>query len=75
LGSYGSVGGVVRPSGWTGPSIPEAVDQGRYRLWFNGWDGDDGGACRELDEKRPEKTRFHEPAYQGDWIWSYGGDE
>ena len=44
---------------------------GRYALWSVGFDGEDDGGKRVLDEKRPEKTRFYDPSYAGDWVWDF----
>lgn len=44
---------------------------GRYALWCVGFDGEDDGGKRVLDEKQPEKTKFHDPGYTGDWVWDF----
>jgi hypothetical protein len=44
---------------------------GRYALWSIGFDGKDDGGKRTLNEKKPEKTRFSDAAYVGDWVWDF----
>ena len=46
-------------------------DRGRYILWSIGFDGKDDGGKRVLDEKTPERTRFSDGKYAGDWVWDY----
>ncbi len=43
----------------------------RYRLWVPGPDGEDDGGKRILDPEKPEKTKFHDENYEGDWVWDY----
>jgi hypothetical protein len=47
------------------------TSNGRYMIWNAGTDAEDDGGRRMLDVERPEKTRFHEPGYTGDWVWDY----
>jgi hypothetical protein len=44
---------------------------GRYKLWCVGFDGKDDGGKRVLNPKNPDSTKFSDPAYKGDWVWSY----
>jgi len=44
---------------------------GRYALWSVGFDGKDDGGKRLLDPKKPDNTKFGDPDYKGDWVWSY----
>lgn len=43
----------------------------RYRLWLPGLDGEDDGGKRVLKEVHPNRTRFHDKDYQGDWVWDF----
>lgn len=45
---------------------------GRYALWCVGFDRADDGGKRVLDEKQPEKTKFNDTGYTGDWVWDFG---
>jgi hypothetical protein len=47
------------------------TSDGRYALWCVGPDHEDDGGKRVLDEKQPEKTKFAEPSYTGDWVWDF----
>ncbi len=42
---------------------------GGFRLWSIGLDGINDGGTLNLDPKRPEKTRFADDDYLGDWPW------
>ena len=44
---------------------------GKYALWCVGFTGIDHGGKRILDEQNPERTRFADLKYQGDWVWDY----
>jgi hypothetical protein len=45
---------------------------GRYALWCVGFDGkDDGGKRVITDPAHPERTRFADPDYLGDWVWDF----
>ena len=44
---------------------------GKYVLWSIGFDGKDDGGKRMLDEKKPERTRFQDATYVGDWVWDF----
>jgi len=46
---------------------------GRYALWCVGFDGKDDGGKRVLDKDNPERTRFSDPKYVGDWVWDFAG--
>lgn len=46
---------------------------GKYMLWCIGFDGKDDGGKRVLDEKNPQKTKFSERSYKGDWAWDFAG--
>jgi hypothetical protein len=46
---------------------------GRYALWCVGFDGKDDGGKRALDAANPERTRFADPGYAGDWVWDFPG--
>lgn len=63
--------GAIDP--WTGdPMRYTKTSDGRYRLWSVGPDRVDDGGKRNLDPADPGKTKFRDPAYRGDWVWSYG---
>ena len=47
------------------------VDGGRCRIWSVGWDEEDDGGVRALNEEDAAKTRYHRREYEGDWVWSY----
>ena len=44
---------------------------GRYALWCVGFDGKDDGGKRVLDKDNPERTKFSDPKYSGDWVWDF----
>ena len=46
---------------------------GRYLLWSVGFDGEDEGGKRAVDGKHPEKTKFSDANYSGDWVWDFSG--
>ncbi len=54
-----------------GPMHYRKTADGRYALWSVGFDGKDDGGKRGLDPKRPDLTRFSDPKYKGDWVWSF----
>jgi hypothetical protein len=65
-----------------GPSIPmdplsgrpmgyRKTPDGKYALWYVGFDGVDDGGKRGLDAKNPDATKFYKREYKGDWVWSY----
>lgn len=59
---------------WTGETMRyEPTPDGRYRLWSVGPDRVDDGGRRNSDTETPEKTRFHDKNYRGDWVWDYPG--
>ena len=46
---------------------------GKYQLWSVGFDGQDDGAKRAVDGNNPEKPRFSDANYSGDWVWDFSG--
>lgn len=65
-------GGPLPLDTFTGKSMSyRKTPGGRYALWSVGFDGEDDGGRRVLDERQPEKTRFHDASYAGDWVWDF----
>ncbi len=48
------------------------TEQGRYKLWSIGFDGeDDGGKVIAGPGNSPTKPELKQRNYPGDWVWSY----
>ena len=62
---------VVRPEPPGGDPLRYVEEEGRCRIWAVGWDREDDGGKRVLNEKKPGQTRFQDLDYVGDWVWSY----
>ena len=54
-----------KPMGYRGTT------DGKYLLWSVGFDGEDDGGKRTLDQKQPDNTRFSDAKYSGDWVWDF----
>lgn len=54
-----------------GPMHYRRTADGHYALWSVGFDGKDDGGKRMLDPKKLDSTRFSDPKYKGDWVWSF----
>ena len=44
---------------------------GKYALWCVGFDRKDDGGKRTLDQTQPERTKFSDENYSGDWVWDF----
>jgi hypothetical protein len=44
---------------------------GKYALWCVGFDRKDDGGKRNLDQTQPERTKFSDENYSGDWVWDF----
>jgi len=44
---------------------------GKYALWSVGFDRKDDGGKRNLDQTQPERTKFSDENYYGDWVWDF----
>ena len=44
---------------------------GKYALWCVSLNGTDHDGARVLDQEHPEKTKFRDETYDGDWVWDF----
>ena len=47
------------------------TENGKYVLWSVGFDGQDDGGKRVLNEQNPQGTKFGDRDYKGDWVWDF----
>ena len=48
---------------------------GKYALWCVGFDQKDDGGKRTLDQTQPERTKFSDENYSGDWVWDFSSSK